>query len=195
MLHCFSWCVGLFFLHSQPGQLCLGKWSWSAVPEEPSTTLKRGMERGGARRSYLKGRERAIVNQTNTGIISKTSLGKLPERPGGSAYRLFWVQRYHLEPNWTPEEKSKNCHHPQCRPRGLHTELQSDWTSCSPNSCSSDTQHLQLLPNLCSPTNSAVSKDQWGHMWRDSKRWSPLTAISIVLFNDGPWTRRNSKRW
>ena len=88
---------------------------------------------------------------------------------GWSACGHFWVQRYHLEPNWTPEEKSKNCHHPQCRPRGLHTELQSDWTSCSPNSCSRNTQHLQLLPNLCNPTNLAVSKDQWGHMWRDSE--------------------------
>ena len=26
-------------------------------------------------------------------------------------------------------------------------------------------------------------------------QWSPLSTISTVLFNDGPWTRRNSKRW
>ena len=36
-----------------------------------------GVERGSARRSYLKGRERAIVSQTNTGTVSKATLGKL----------------------------------------------------------------------------------------------------------------------
>ena len=38
---------------------------------------ERGVERGSARRSSLKGRERAIVNQTNIGTVSKTTLGKL----------------------------------------------------------------------------------------------------------------------
>ena len=33
--------------------------------------------RGSARRSSLKGRERAIVNQTNIGTVSKATLGKL----------------------------------------------------------------------------------------------------------------------
>ena len=32
---------------------------------------ERGVERGNARRSYLKGRERAIVSQTNIGTVSK----------------------------------------------------------------------------------------------------------------------------
>ena len=36
-----------------------------------------GVERGSARRSSLKGRERAIVNQTNIGAVSKATLGKL----------------------------------------------------------------------------------------------------------------------
>ena len=36
-----------------------------------------GGGRGSARRSSLKGRERAIVNQTNTGTVSKATLGKL----------------------------------------------------------------------------------------------------------------------
>ena len=35
------------------------------------------MERGSARRSSLKGRERAIVNQTNIGTVSKATLGTL----------------------------------------------------------------------------------------------------------------------
>ena len=35
------------------------------------------VERGSARRSSLKGRERAIVNQTNIGTVSKAPLGKL----------------------------------------------------------------------------------------------------------------------
>ena len=38
---------------------------------------ERGVERGNARRSSLKGRERAIVNQTNIGTVSKATLGKL----------------------------------------------------------------------------------------------------------------------
>ena len=42
---------------------------------------ERGVERGSARRSSLKGRERAIVNQTNIGTVSKATLGKLL-RPG-----------------------------------------------------------------------------------------------------------------
>ena len=38
---------------------------------------KRGSERGIARRSSLKGRERDIVNQTNIGTVSKATLWKL----------------------------------------------------------------------------------------------------------------------
>ena len=38
---------------------------------------ERGVERGIARRSSLKGRERAIVNQTNIGTVSRPTLGKL----------------------------------------------------------------------------------------------------------------------
>ena len=38
---------------------------------------ERGVERGSARRSSLKGRERAVFNQTNTGTVSKATLGKL----------------------------------------------------------------------------------------------------------------------
>ena len=36
-----------------------------------------GLERGSARQSSLKGRERATVSQTNTGIVAKAALGKL----------------------------------------------------------------------------------------------------------------------
>ena len=36
---------------------------------------ERDVERGSVRRSSLKGRERAIVSQTNTGTISKATLG------------------------------------------------------------------------------------------------------------------------
>ena len=37
---------------------------------------ERGVERGSARRSSWKGREKAIVNQTNIGTVSKATLGK-----------------------------------------------------------------------------------------------------------------------
>ena len=43
---------------------------------------ERGVERGSARRSSLKGRERAVVNQTNTGTVSEATLGKLRRRGG-----------------------------------------------------------------------------------------------------------------
>ena len=39
---------------------------------------ERGVERESARRSSLKGRERAIVSQTNIGTVLKAMLGKLP---------------------------------------------------------------------------------------------------------------------
>ena len=38
---------------------------------------EKGVERGSARQSSLKGPERAIINQMNIGIISKATLGKL----------------------------------------------------------------------------------------------------------------------
>ena len=38
---------------------------------------ERGVKRGSARRSSLKGRERAIVSQTNTGTVLKATLRKL----------------------------------------------------------------------------------------------------------------------
>ena len=38
---------------------------------------ERVVERGSARRSSLKGRKRAVVNQTNIGTVSKATLGKL----------------------------------------------------------------------------------------------------------------------
>ena len=42
---------------------------------------ERGVDRGSAEQSSLKGRERAIVNQMNIGIVSKATLGK-PLRDG-----------------------------------------------------------------------------------------------------------------
>ena len=63
----------------------------------------RGVERGSARRSALKGRERAIVNQTNIGTVSKaTYLGGTSERRGG-AHMGFSERRYHLELNGTEQ--------------------------------------------------------------------------------------------
>ena len=44
---------------------------------------ERGVERGSDQRSYLRGRERAIVNQTNIATVSKATLGKTHERPHG----------------------------------------------------------------------------------------------------------------
>ena len=43
---------------------------------------ERGVERGSAKRSSLKGRERAFVNPTNVGTVLKGTLEKLSERRG-----------------------------------------------------------------------------------------------------------------
>ena len=50
---------------------------------------ERGVERGGARRSSLTGRERAIVSQTNIGTVSKATLGKLLRDGVGKAHMGF----------------------------------------------------------------------------------------------------------
>ena len=54
----------------------------------PDRLEERGVERGSARRSCLKGRERAIVNQTNNGTVSKATSGKLL-RDG--VERILWA--------------------------------------------------------------------------------------------------------
>ena len=64
---------------------------------------ERGVERGSARRSSVKGREKAIVSQTNIGTVSKATLWKLPR----DGVELIWAfpsaqipSWYHLELNW-----------------------------------------------------------------------------------------------
>ena len=56
---------------------------------------ERGVERGSARRSSLIGRESAIVSQTNTGTVSKATLGKLlRDGTGWSAHGSPRAHRY-----------------------------------------------------------------------------------------------------
>ena len=45
---------------------------------------RRGKLRGIARESSLKGRERAVVSQTNTGTVSKANARETSERRGGA---------------------------------------------------------------------------------------------------------------
>ena len=80
------------------------------------------MERGSTRRPTLKSWERAIINQTNIGTVSKATLRKLL-RDGVECvwwYGLFWVQRYHLKLNWERQWtkhgywKLGTCHKSQC---------------------------------------------------------------------------------
>ena len=60
----------------------MGEWGWIAYLYNKR---ERGVfERGSARWSSLKGQERAIVNQTNIGTVSKATLGKTSERRGGA---------------------------------------------------------------------------------------------------------------
>ena len=62
-----------------------------------------GVERGSAQRSSLRGWERAIVNQTNIGTVSKATLGKLL-RDGVECIWAFpsaWISSW-TELNWNP---------------------------------------------------------------------------------------------
>ena len=49
-----------------------------------------GVKRGSARRSFLKGRDRANVSQMNTGTVVKATLGKTSERRGGR-HNFLWA--------------------------------------------------------------------------------------------------------
>ena len=62
---------------------------------------ERGVERGSARWSSLKGREMAIVSQTNIGTGLKGTLGKLPRNGMERIYGIFRGHRHHPELNWT----------------------------------------------------------------------------------------------
>ena len=59
-----------------------------------------GVERGSARRSSLKGRERAVVSQTNNGTVSKATLGKLL-RHGMERIWSFFLERIDTVLNWS----------------------------------------------------------------------------------------------
>jgi len=64
---------------------------------------ERGVERGSARRSSLKGRERAIVSQTNIRTVSKATLGKLSSERRDGAHTGFSerIDTSWTELNWT----------------------------------------------------------------------------------------------
>ena len=62
---------------------------------------ERGVERGNARRSSLKGREKAIVLQTNIGTFSKATLGETSERRDGA--HIGFSERIDTILNWTEQ--------------------------------------------------------------------------------------------
>ena len=63
---------------------------------------ERGVERGSARRSFLKGRGRAVVNQTNIGIVSKAVLGKLLR---WGRVRMGFSEHIYTILNWTEKQQ------------------------------------------------------------------------------------------
>ena len=71
----------------------------------------RGLAGGSARQMPFKGTERVIVivNQTNSGIVSKATVGTL-QRDGTSAYGLFRTNTY--QPHWS-ELNSKHWRGPK----------------------------------------------------------------------------------
>ena len=67
---------------------------------------ERGIEKGSSWQSTLKGRDRAIVNQTNFGTVSKATLGKLLTDRVECTCPPLWTYfrerlRHNLELNWT----------------------------------------------------------------------------------------------
>ena len=74
---------------------------------------ERGVEKESARRSSLKGRERAIVNQKTIGTVSKATLGKTSEGWDG-AHKVF-TERVNIILNTFCTIKS-----PQTTPVRLH---------------------------------------------------------------------------
>ena len=68
------------------------------------------VERGSARRFSLKGWERTIMNQKNTGTVSKATLGKLP-RDG--VERIWAFPSAHVPSCWAWERNQVNCCHRQ----------------------------------------------------------------------------------
>ena len=71
---------------------CLRQYLWAQSQGHHTIDRleERGVKRGNARRSSLKGRERAIVSQTNTGAVSKATLGK-PLRDGVERIWTFLI--------------------------------------------------------------------------------------------------------
>ena len=67
-------------------------------PEHHSTDRlkERGVEKGSGRHSTLQGRERSVFNQTNIGIVSRATLGRLL-RDGWSMYGPFQAPQCHLQ--------------------------------------------------------------------------------------------------
>ena len=59
---------------------------------------ERGVERGSARRSSLKGRERVTVSQTNIGTCFKSSVGETAERRDGAHMGIS--EHTHIILNW-----------------------------------------------------------------------------------------------
>ena len=94
LLVCFRFIIWLFpYPSCVSAPFCLS-YRWRHTIDRLE---ERGLEPGSARRSSLKGRERAIVNQTNTGTVSKATLQKLPRDGLGRKITCLSV----LIPSWT----------------------------------------------------------------------------------------------
>ena len=127
---------------------------------------ERGVERRSARWSSLKGRERAIVNQTNIGTVSKATLGKLWET-GWSAYGLFRAHRCRLELNWTELWEDGKVHR-----RVAHQ------TSLSRQAFNKQTDRWQKIQKKQQQTIS-LAKFFCPSFQRDSVDWPPRHRVDL----------------
>ena len=98
--------------------------SWAQSHHTIDRLEERGVERRSARRSSLKGRERAIVSQTNIGIVSNATLGETSERRGGA--HMGFSERIDTILNWTYYCSSRRADH-QCTSQRQFGQWETAW--------------------------------------------------------------------
>ena len=100
-------------------------WAQSRGHHTINRLEERDVKTGSQRWSSMKVRERAIINQMNTGTVSKATLGKLLRDGVECIYGLFWACTYHFEVELSWTDLNYFCTHktrchtcPKCYPFG-----------------------------------------------------------------------------
>ena len=103
MLHCLN--THYYCYHNCNTGVRHYLWAQSQGHHTIDHLEERGTERGSARRSSLKGQERAIIIQLNIGTISKAALGNLLR----DRVKRFWAFLSAWIPSWTELNWTTGC--------------------------------------------------------------------------------------